>query len=330
MPNAILTLAEPLIHDPSVSVDIRCGRKALTVLSLLVGLSFTLIRDWKVPSGGSGKHLAGKPLAAEEPIMLRLKKGEPRPQKIFLDPLAGSDDPMYKDLHLRGGMFEESGNKANGVVTKWVPEKFFGFIKPDQPDENGSDDIVFFHKKALMDEEYGESIIEGDKVSYTPKMNERKGKSEASNVAFLAHGDPPPPPEESTGTLTRWLKDKGFGFIKPSDGGEELFCHATSLQDGEGSVQTGDEVGFQKFWDNAKQKYNCKAVRFISHPTDEPESLQEDGLESAAEKLSVTEAPEQEAEEGSAAAAAGVGAALQHALQQGSSAAADEEKPELT
>eukprot|EP00930_Biecheleria_cincta_P031832 TRINITY_DN2207_c0_g1_i1.p1 TRINITY_DN2207_c0_g1~~TRINITY_DN2207_c0_g1_i1.p1 ORF type:complete len:227 (-),score=29.40 TRINITY_DN2207_c0_g1_i1:44-724(-) len=57
-----------------------------------------------------------------------------------------------------------------------------------------------------------------------------------------------------TGTVVRWHSDKGFGFIKPHDGGSDVFCHSSGLLDGDGSVLDGDEVRFQiKFDDRANK-----------------------------------------------------------------------------
>lgn len=57
-----------------------------------------------------------------------------------------------------------------------------------------------------------------------------------------------------TGEMTRWHSDKGFGFVKPDDGSEDLFCHVSSLLDGDGSVQSGDAVSFKIEFDKKKGK----------------------------------------------------------------------------
>jgi CspA family cold shock protein len=47
------------------------------------------------------------------------------------------------------------------------------------------------------------------------------------------------------GTLVEWIKERGFGFVSPEDGGADLFCHASSLEDGL-EVATGSLVEFDE------------------------------------------------------------------------------------
>ncbi|CAJ1365163.1 unnamed protein product, partial [Effrenium voratum] len=47
-----------------------------------------------------------------------------------------------------------------------------------------------------------------------------------------------------SGVLVRWRKEGGFGFIKPSDGSGDLFCHVSQLRQVEGTIKEGDRVRY--------------------------------------------------------------------------------------
>lgn len=46
-----------------------------------------------------------------------------------------------------------------------------------------------------------------------------------------------------TGTM-KFVSGRGFGFIKPDDGGDDLFVHVRSFVDGPDSLVEGDRVAF--------------------------------------------------------------------------------------
>mmetsp|Transcript_3968 Transcript_3968/g.6969 ORF Transcript_3968/g.6969 Transcript_3968/m.6969 type:complete len:158 (+) Transcript_3968:137-610(+) len=66
-----------------------------------------------------------------------------------------------------------------------------------------------------------------------------------------------------SGVMIRWHDDKGFGFIKQDDGGEDLFCHVTGLLDGDGSVRDGDEVKYKVEFDDRKGKDRAQDVERV-------------------------------------------------------------------
>lgn len=60
------------------------------------------------------------------------------------------------------------------------------------------------------------------------------------------------------GTAARW-NDRGFGFIRPEDGSEDVFCHFSSITDGN-QLREDDRVEFDKIYDDRKGKYRAENV----------------------------------------------------------------------
>jgi cold shock protein len=62
-----------------------------------------------------------------------------------------------------------------------------------------------------------------------------------------------------TGTIKMFNEDKGFGFIKPDDGGVDVFFHVSALRDG-GEITQGKAVTFEIGVDQKSGKTKAVSV----------------------------------------------------------------------
>merc|ERR1712196_94260 len=64
--------------------------------------------------------------------------------------------------------------------------------------------------------------------------------------------------KREAGIACKW-NDRGFGFIRPNKGGEDVFCHVSGLKDGN-MLREGDEVEFEVVFDERQGKYRAAEV----------------------------------------------------------------------
>ncbi|HEY9696929.1 MAG TPA: DUF1294 domain-containing protein [Trichocoleus sp.] len=76
------------------------------------------------------------------------------------------------------------------------------------------------------------------------------------------------------GILVTWKDDRGFGFIKPVDGSQEIFIHITAFKDTSYRPKHGDLIYYYLTSDNNGRSCACNA--FISKESRQISSLSKD------------------------------------------------------
>ena len=156
-------------------------------------------------------------------------------------------------------------NVPTGTVKWFDPDKGFGFIARD---DGGAD--LFVHRSALGMQTLGE----GDRVDFVAGSG-MKGPA-ATNINILERNPNPPTRRPGggngggygggggggygddsygsssvdvadlpirSGVVKRYDSAKGFGFITPDDGGNDVFVHRSAC--GYGGLVEGDHVEFR-------------------------------------------------------------------------------------
>jgi cold shock CspA family protein len=162
------------------------------------------------------------------------------------------DDPRQ----VRAPRASRGGGGSEGTVRWFNAEKGFGFIEPD----DGGDD-VFVHFSAIADDGGYRSLEEGQRVEYTASQGQRG--LQADHVQPLGGGGRPPARDDrrqsaprdrghdrgrggSQGTVRFFNAEKGFGFIEPDEGGDDVFVHFSAIVDDGGyrSLDEGQRVEY--------------------------------------------------------------------------------------
>jgi cold shock protein len=65
-----------------------------------------------------------------------------------------------------------------------------------------------------------------------------------------------------TGKIKMFNQDKGFGFIQPDDGGNDVFFHVSALKDGD-DISQGKTVSFETGVDKKSGKTKAVSVDLV-------------------------------------------------------------------
>lgn len=146
-----------------------------------------------------------------------------------------------------------------GTVSWYEPTKGYGFITPD---DGGAE--MFVHSSAIVG---GGVIVEGQRVAFLVVPGE-KGPQADHLLPLKAQEAPRAAVSDGAdGAVTWYDPDKGFGFITPDSGGENIFVHAKSLTGGLSELSEGDRVTYDVIAaEKGPQARDVRAVRGSTRP----------------------------------------------------------------
>jgi len=75
-----------------------------------------------------------------------------------------------------------------------------------------------------------------------------------ATFAMQMSSEPKLEPVMPSGVVERWFDDRGFGFIQPDDGGEQVFVHMKVLEDDNDFMTVGEAVEYEEEFDEASGK----------------------------------------------------------------------------
>lgn len=147
----------------------------------------------------------------------------------------GDRGPQARRVRVTGDQAADALLGVLGTVAWYEPGKGYGFITPD-----GGRGEIFVHSSAIVG---GGVISEGQRVAFLVVDGE-KGPQADHLLPLGAQAAPAQAPDGADGTVTFFDPDKGFGFIAPDGGGDDLFVHARSLVGGLRELSDGDRVTY--------------------------------------------------------------------------------------
>ncbi|GMA23194.1 cold-shock protein CspA [Luteimicrobium album] len=173
-------------------------------------------------------------------------------QRVAFLVVDGEKGPQADHLLPLGAQAAQpAADGADGTVSWWDDVKGFGFVVPDS---GGGD--VFVHVSALaggltelaegervtfdvVDGDRGPNardvrLVRGDRGGYAGRERGRPGRPAPSGK----------PVRGGEGTVARYDADRGFGFIAPDAGGDDLFVHVSVVR-GDEVLEEGDRVRFK-------------------------------------------------------------------------------------
>ncbi|WP_158370685.1 cold shock domain-containing protein [Cellulosimicrobium cellulans] len=173
----------------------------------------------------------------------------------------GDRGPQAREVRVTGDVATDAAPGRLGTVNWYEPAKGYGFITPDSGDGE-----IFVHSSAIVG---GGVIAEGQRVAFLVVEGE-KGP-QADHLLPLGADAAGGPGRAATkndgadGTVTWYDAGKGFGFITPDSGEQDIFVHARSLHGDLAELVEGDRVTYRA--SEGEKGLQAQGVRLVGGPS---------------------------------------------------------------
>jgi CspA family cold shock protein len=148
----------------------------------------------------------------------------------------GERGPQARRVRVTGDLSPDNVTGVLGTMSWYEPGKGYGFAAPD-----GGGPEVFVHSTAIVT---GGVVAAGQRVAFLVVEGER-GLQAENLIPLGADVAKPAASDGADGTVAWFDEGKGFGFITPDAGGEDVFAHVRSFAEGLTWLVEGDRVAYE-------------------------------------------------------------------------------------
>lgn len=182
-------------------------------------------------------------------------------QSVEFEVGEGDRGPQARQVRVTGDTAVDGALGVLGTVSWYEPAKGYGFLTPDSGDGE-----IFVHSSAIVG---GGVIAEGQRVAFLVVEGEKGPQADhllpLGADAAAGPGRAAATDDGADGTVTWYDAGKGFGFITPDSGEQDVFVHARALHGDLTELVEGDRVSYRA--SEGEKGLQAQGVRLVGGPS---------------------------------------------------------------